>query len=131
MDVSRLTPGLKGRAQAIVDEARTARAQGSGSEAVFATPAMVALMEEAAVAATAAHLPDDTITLGTRVAIDHLAATPLGASVSATAELTAISGRTLTFSVTAYEDEKLIGQGTHIRAVVDRKRFLDRLAQNH
>lgn len=130
MNLSLLTPGLKGTAKALVDEARTARALGSGSEAVFATPAMVALMEEAAVAATAAQLPEGMITLGTRIAVDHLAATPLAARVTATAELIAISGRTLTFMVTAHEGAKLIGQGTHIRALVDRERFLDKLAQS-
>lgn len=127
MDLSGLTPGLSGTAEALVDSARTARALGSGTEAVFATPAMVALMEEAAVAATAAHLPAGTITLGTHIAVDHLAATAEGARVSALAELVAVSGRTLTFTVTAHEGDKLIGKGTHVRAVVERQRFLDKL----
>ncbi len=129
METSGLTPGLTGTAEAVVDDARTARALGSGSEAVFATPAMIALMEEAAVAATAKHLPDGSITLGTRIAVDHLAATEPGARVAATAELTDVSGRTLTFAVTAQEGGKLIGQGTHTRAVIERRRFLDKLAK--
>jgi fluoroacetyl-CoA thioesterase len=129
MDLSALTPGLQGTAETLVDASTTALALGSGSEAVFATPALVALMEQAAVAAIAPQLPAGAITLGTRIAVDHLAATAEGGHVTATAVLTAVTARTLTFSVTARDPDKLVGEGTHIRAVVDRQRFLDKLAQ--
>jgi fluoroacetyl-CoA thioesterase len=128
LDLTALTPGLTGHAETIVADAHTARAMGSGSEAVFATPAMVALMEQAAVAATADVLPAGLITLGTHIAVDHLAASRLGAHVSATARLIEISGRALTFSVEARDGQTTIGRGTHVRSVVEGQRFLDKLA---
>jgi fluoroacetyl-CoA thioesterase len=129
MDLSHLKPGIAGTATATVDAGRTAKALGSGSEDVFGAPALAALMEAAAVACVEADLPDGCISLGTRLAIDHLAATPVGASVSARAELTAIAGRNLEFSVTAHDDTKQIGRGVHTRAVVERTKFLAKLTR--
>lgn len=121
-----LRPGRSGEASLVVQEAQTARALGSGSEAVLATPALVALMEAAACAALGM-LQDGQISLGTRIDVEHLAATAVGAGVTARAELTAVEGRTLTFAITAHEGDKLIGRAGHTRALVDRARFLARL----
>lgn len=127
MSQTELRIGLSGEARTSVDDARTARAMGSGGEAVFATPAMVALMEAAAVATVERLLPAGHISLGTEINVEHVAATPLAAEVSARAELTAIEGRLLRFALTAHEGDKLIGRGSHVRAVVERARFLARL----
>lgn len=128
MDLFQLTTGSTGSAESLVDRPQTARALGSGTEEVFATPALVALMEAAAVACVDRHLPDGAISLGTQIAIEHVSASAVGAHVHARAELTAIDGRLLSFSLSAHEGDKLIGRGTHTRAVVDRKRFLEKLS---
>lgn len=128
MDLSQLKTGDTGSAEVIVDLPRTARALGSGTEEVFATPALVALMEAAAVTCIERHLPSGFISLGTQIAIEHLSASIVGARVSARADLTAIDGRQVSFSLSAHEGDKLIGRGTHIRAIVDRQRFLEKLS---
>jgi predicted thioesterase len=122
-----LQPGLMGEARRQVDTSNTALALGSGSEAVFATPAMVALMEEAAVAAVAPHLSAGETTVGIQLEIRHVAATPIGLQVWANAHLIAVHGRNLTFEVTAYDEVEPIGMGTHRRTVVDRARFMARV----
>lgn len=126
-ETSNLRAGLIAEASAIVNEARSAIALGSGSVPVFATPAMVALMEQAADRCAQAAIPDTSITLGTHIDVAHVAPTPLGGRVSARAEITAVEGRLIRFAVTAHEGEKIIGRGTHTRMVVDRERFLAKL----
>lgn len=128
MNLSHLKTGSYGTADVVVDASCTARTLGSGSEAVYATPAMIALMEAAAVACVEQALPTGCISLGTQIAVEHIAATAVGAHVMARAELTGIEGRMMHFSVTALEGEKLIGRGAHTRAVVDRERFLAKLS---
>lgn len=130
MDLSQLKPGLAGTASTTVDAAQTARALGSGGEEVFGTPALAALMERAAVACVERLLPVGRISLGTHLAIDHVAPSPVGATVSARAELIAHDGRSLQFSITAHQGDLEIGRAMHRRAVVDRERFLANLAQN-
>ncbi len=110
-----------------VTESNTAEFIGSGDMAVLATPAMVALMENAAMLAVATKIDDDQTTVGAHIATSHLKPSKVGAHVLAIAELTAIEGRKLTFSVKAYEGETLIGEGEHTRYVVNREKFLSKL----
>lgn len=126
-DVSGLKAGLSAEATAVVDDARSAITLGSGSVPVFATPAMIALMEQAADRCAQTELPPSSITLGTHIDVAHVAPTALGASVTARAEITAVDGRLIRFSVTAHEGSKTIGRGTHTRMIVDRQRFLAKL----
>ena len=124
-----VTPGLKGEASAAVSPANTARAMGSGTLEVFATPAMAALMEQAACTSLLPFLAPGQSSVGTGLTLSHLYATPVGLTVRAESEVTAVEGRTVTFRVAAYDDAGLIGQGTHQRAIVDEERFLSRAAQ--
>lgn len=101
----------------------TAIALGSGDVAVLATPRVVALSEEAAVAALAGSLPEGATTVGTNITLDHLAATGVGFSVTATATVTSVEGKQVSFSVEVRENDKLVARGTHTRLVVDRARF--------
>ncbi|RAI43512.1 thioesterase family protein [Rhodoplanes roseus] len=121
--------GLKGRAALVVGEEHTAVRVGSGGVTALATPVMVTLMEAAAVDAVAAALPEGQQSVGTRLDVDHRAATPLGMRVEAEAELVAIDGRSLTFRVTARDAVEVIGAGTHVRALIDTARFDQRLAK--
>lgn len=117
-------PGLRGTAHALVSAENTAAALGSGDLPVFGTPALVALAERAAVNALAPHLAPDETTVGTWIEIAHTAATPLGLAVRAEAELTAVEGRKLTFTVVAFDAQEKIGEGRHTRMRLDRQRFL-------
>ena len=112
----------------VVDTSVTARALGSGDLDVLATPAMIALMENAAMQAVAGALPEGATTVGGAIDCVHLKPSPVGRTVTATAEVTAVDGPKITFAITAHDGETLIGQATHTRFVVDRKRFLERLA---
>jgi predicted thioesterase len=120
--------GLTGEATVRVAPELTARHLGSGGVAVFATPEMVRLMERAAVNALASHLAPGQQSVGTIVNVRHLAATPLGATVTARAELVEQEGRQLTFRVSAHDGMDLIGEGTHQRALIDLARFEARVA---
>lgn len=119
-----LTVGLKGRAETVVTESNTAAAVGSGSLNVFATPMMAALMEAAAVDALAGHLEEGQSSVGTRMDLSHDSATPVGMRVRAEAELTAIEGRALTFTVTAFDEAGPIGEGTHVRFLIQVEKFM-------
>lgn len=121
-----LNIGLKGRAETTVTPENTAQAVGSGLVPVFATPYMIALMEGAAVNAVQATLAPDEGTVGTRLDVTHDAATPIGLKVWAEAELTAVEGRKLTFSVAAYDEREQIGGGTHERFVIKPEKFVAR-----
>lgn len=121
-----LNIGLKGRAETTVTPDNTAQAVGSGLVPVFATPYMIALMENAAVNAVQAALAPDEGTVGTRLDVTHDAATPIGLKVWAEAELTAVEGRKLTFAVAAYDEREQIGGGTHERFVIKPEKFLAR-----
>lgn len=124
--MSHLTPGLRGEARRIVTEDLTAERLGSGSVPVFGTPALLAMMEDAAVDAVRGAIEDGKTTVGVWAELDHLAASRVGASVRASAELTGIDGRILEFACRAYEGEKLIGRARHRRTIVDREKFLAR-----
>lgn len=118
--------GLVGEASRIVAESDLASAVGSGRLGVFGTPAMLALVELAAVNAVDHLLPDGSTTVGTHLDVRHLAPSPLGIEVRARAEVTAVEGRKLTFSVEAYDAVEKIAEGTHERFVADGARLLAR-----
>ena len=120
-----LAPGLVGNRTLRVTEGDTAAAVGSGDVAVLATPRVVALAEAASVAALAGALDAGRTSVGTRVELDHLAPSPVGAEVTASAELVEVSGRRLTFDVRVTQDGREVARGRLLRAVVDRARFAD------
>lgn len=120
--------GLRGQAQTTVAEGNTAIAVGSGTLPVFATPAMLALIEQAAWQSVAPYLDAGESTVGTLLQVSHDSATPPGLTVRAETELTAVEGRKLVFSVTASDDAGPIGQGTHERFLVYDEKFLARAA---
>ena len=119
--------GLRHESTLFVGEAHTASALGSGDMPVLATPAMLALMENAAMLAISDHLPEGCTTVGGHIASSHLRPTKMGETVRATAEVCAVEDRKITFSVEAYCGETLLGKGTHLRFVVEREKFLAKL----
>ena len=119
-----LQVGARGRAQCVVTEENTAAAVGSGLLPVFATPQMIALMENAAVNAVQAGLNEGEGTVGTHLDVSHDAATPVGMKVWAEAELTAVEGKKLTFAVKAFDEAGAIGGGIHERFIITVDRFL-------
>ncbi len=121
-----LTVGLVGEAATTVDASLLASSVDSGGLEVFSTPSLVALMENAARQAVEALLPTNQITVGVRIDVQHLAATPVGAQVRARAEVTQVEGRRLVFHVTAFDEQEKIGEGTHERMVVDPARLVAR-----
>ena len=118
--------GLKGHAETVVNEQNTAAAMGSGLLPVFATPAMLALMENAAAGSVQPFLDQGEGSVGTRLEVSHLAATPIGLPVLAESELVAVDRRKLRFTVRAWGGEELIGEGVHERFVIDNARFLEK-----
>lgn len=122
-----LEKGLSAQSRTTVSETDTALAAGSGDLPVFATPAMIALMENAAMRAVAPALPEGSTTVGTEMSVSHIKASGLGAEITASAVVTAVEGRRITFTVGARDAEGLIGEGTHVRVVVERERFLAKL----
>jgi fluoroacetyl-CoA thioesterase len=122
-----LAPGLIAELEQIVSDADTASRWGSGLVPVLSTPALVGLMEGAAVAALTGHLPGGQTTVGGRIDVHHLAATPVGMQVRARAELTSVIGRKLVFKIQAWDQVELIGEADHERIVVNEARFLDRV----
>lgn len=125
-----LTVGMRGEASLVVGEAQTAAAFGAGGVLVLGTPVMIGLMENAAWKLVQPELPEGESTVGTLVNVRHLAATPMGGHVIATAELTEIDGRRLVFRVSARDDTQLIGEGTHERFRIVLERFLARLPKS-
>lgn len=121
-----LTPGLNATVTLTVAEADLAVAMRSGDVPVLATPRVVALVEEATVAAVAAALAPDRTTVGTRVELEHLAPSPVGTTVAAQARLEAVEGRKLTFAVSVADGPTEVARGRVERVVVDRERFLAR-----
>jgi fluoroacetyl-CoA thioesterase len=121
-----LAIGLVGESATTVDVAKLASTVGSGGLEVFSTPALIALMENAARAAVEPLLPSDQTTVGVRVDIRHLAPSPPGEPVRARAELIEVDGRRLVFQVEAFDSRDQIGAGTHERMVVDPARLLAR-----
>lgn len=118
--------GMKGQAFAQVDREDTAKEVGSGALMVYATPCMVALMEGAACEAIEACLPEGQTSVGTALNIAHISATPVGHEVRAEAEVTAVEGKKITFSLAAYDEAGEIGHGTHTRVIVNSQKFLEK-----
>ena len=111
----------------VVEERHLACQVGSGDLRVLATPVMLALMENAAMLCVADQLDAESTTVGGHIAASHLKPTGIGHTVTATAELTAVEGRKLTFKVSASDEEGLIGEGEHLRFVVGRERFMSKV----
>lgn len=122
--MSAVTVGAEREERGTVTAENTARAVGSGSLAVLATPAMLALMERAAVNLLATMLPEGWTSVGTSLKVSHSSATPIGMGVRALAAITAVEGRTVRFDVAACDEAGEIGRGTHERVVVQGERFL-------
>jgi len=124
--MTQLTIGRTAERHLTVGERDTAVQWGSGNVRVLSTPHLIALMEGAAVDAVDPDLPAGQQTVGTRVDIEHLAATPVGGRVTARATLVSVDGRRLRFEVLAEDGAGLIGRGTHERVIVDVARFMAR-----
>ena len=118
--------GIKGLAEVDVVRENTAAAVGSGALEVFSTPSMVALMEKAALSSVQPYLDEGQGTVGTRLEISHLAASPIGAHITAESVLVEIDRRMLTFEVKAYADGELIGEGRHQRCIIMNERFMEK-----
>ena len=119
--------GLKHTSELKVTDAVTAVRMGSGDMPVLATPAMMALMENAAMLAVADDLPEGSTTVGGHIASSHLRPSKIGDVVRAVAEVTKVDGRKIEFKVSAYSGDVLLGEGTHLRIVVDRERFMSKI----
>jgi predicted thioesterase len=127
MLMSELIPGLAAELAHLVSDDDTASKWGSGLVPVFSTPALVGLMESAAVQALAGHLQPGQTTVGGHIDVRHLAATPVGMQVRARAELTAVEGRKLVFKIQAWDAVELIGEAEHDRFVIDEAKFVARV----
>ena len=121
--------GLKGEASTLVEKEDTAQYVGSGSLLVYATPCLAALMEGAACAAIEDVLPQGQTSVGTALNLEHLSATPVGLEVRASAEVTAVDGRIITFAITASDESGEIGRATHTRVLVNSEKFLEKTYQ--
>lgn len=119
--------GAAGGAEILVGDQHTAPHVGSGKVAVLATPVMVNLMEAAALDAAERFLPEGHQSLGTHLDVRHIAATPVGMKARARAEVVAVDGRRIHFKVEAWDERELIGDGTHVRVVVNVARFDERV----
>ena len=122
-----LQEGLTHTSELTVDEAVTAVKMGSGDMPVLATPAIMALMENAAMLAVADHLPEGCTTVGGHIASSHVKPSKLGDTVTATATVTRVEGKKIEFKVEAYCGDTLLGEGTHLRFIVDKEKFMSRL----
>lgn len=119
--------GLNHTSELTVTDAVTAVRMGSGDMPVLATPAMMALMENAAMLAVADELPEGSTTVGGHIASSHLRPSKIGEVVRAVAEVTKVDGRKIEFNVSAYSGDVLLGEGTHLRFIVDRERFMSKI----
>lgn len=120
---SNISPGLRAEVRRKVTPEITARHLGSGNVEVLATPAMIALMEQAAVQAVDPLLPPGQKTVGVAVDVKHMAPTPVGMEVRAVAELLEVDGRKLLFKVEAYDEKEKVGEGFHRRVIIDLEQF--------
>ncbi|MCI5613040.1 MAG: thioesterase family protein [Agathobacter sp.] len=118
-----LKEGITGHQETIVTVENTAKTMKSGTLDVFATPAMIALMEQTAYESVAGELEEGYGTVGTMLNVKHVSATPLGMKVTCESTLTKIDGRALTFEVKAFDERGLIGEGTHERFLVQNEKF--------
>ena len=121
-----ITVGMRGEVFTTAEREDTAKEVGSGDLLVYATPCMVSLMEGAACEAIAEALPESQTTVGTALNIEHISATPVGLDIRAEAEVTAVEGKVITFSVKAFDEAGEIGCGTHKRVIVNSQKFLEK-----
>jgi len=121
-----LKEGIKGTNEIIVTQELSAKNVGSGLLPVYATPSMIALMENTAFESVAQYLEEGCGTVGTSLNVKHVAATPIGMKVSCQTELIKVDGRALTFEVKAYDECGLIGEGTHERFIITEEKFLSK-----
>ena len=124
-----ITPGLVGEIEIVVEPRDTADAMGNPGVHVLATPRLVALCEDAAITAVQAHLHPGAGTVGTRIDVRHLAATPVGMRVRARAVVREVEGRRLLYDIEAHDEVEKIAEGTHERFQIDQARFLGRVAE--
>lgn len=124
--MSKLTPGITGEKSTAVTEDLTARVMGSGTLRVFATPAMIALIEGCCAESVEDLLDKGITSVGTELCIEHLAASPVGAGIVCKSRLEQADDRKLTFSVEVYDNAGLIGRGTHTRCTVKADRFVEK-----
>jgi len=128
MDMDTIIPlNIMERRSLIVEREHTAKELGSGSVEVLATPMLIALMEAAALDAVQGYLAEGWTTVGTRVEVEHMRATPLGGRVTAEATLIKRADRVLEFTVLAWDGFGAVGQGIHTRVLIDRDRFMAKL----
>lgn len=118
-----LEKGITGMLESIVTEEKTAKSMGSGELAVYATPAMIALMEETAYRSVASELEEGMGSVGTLMEVKHVSASPVGMKITCRSELLEVDGRKLTFKVEAYDEKGLIGEGIHERFVIVNEKF--------
>ena len=121
--------GIRGRADDVVSPSNTASAACSGALPVYGTPYMIALMEKAAWTSIAPYLTPGESTVGTRLDVAHLSATPIAMKVWAESEVTLVDGKRIELKVSAYDEKGLIGEGTHERFIVTDERFLAKTAR--
>lgn len=118
--------GIKGQKELIASMEHSASVVGSGGLEVFSTPSMIALMENTAAGSLAPHLEEGQGSVGTAVNIKHIAATPLGMKVTCESEIIEIDRKRILFSVKAYDEKGLIGEGTHERFIIDNEKFMNK-----
>ena len=121
--------GIRNQREAVVTEAVTAERVGSGMLPVYATPCMIALMEQTCAESVQPFVGEGEGTVGTSIDIKHVKATPVGMKVRCESILKEVNGKKLVFEVQVYDEKGLIGTGTHKRAVIDNQKFMDALAQ--
>ncbi|HQO50070.1 MAG TPA: thioesterase family protein [Bacteroidales bacterium] len=119
-----ITKGIKGEHHLMVTDENTATRYGSGLVDVFATPAMIALMEQTSLQSIAWLLPHDKTSVGTEVCVKHLRATPVGHKLRCESRVTEVQGRKVIFEVSVWDDQILVGHGSHTRMVVDKEKFM-------
>ena len=124
-----LEVGVRGRADDVVSNSNTAAAACSGALTVYGTPYMIGLMEKAAWTSIAPHLAPGESTVGTKLNVVHVSATPLGMKVWAESEVTLVDGKRIELKVSAYDERGLIGEGTHERFIINDDRFLAKTAR--
>ena len=127
--MSELNRGVRGTQEELVTEKTVARALGSGGLAVYSTPSMITLMEYTALESVTPFLPEGSSTVGTRIDIKHLAATPIGMRVRCETELIEIDRRRLVFLCRVFDEAGLIGEGTQERFIVDNEKFMEKTQQ--
>ncbi len=130
MELEHLT-GLEYSFETVVDDSITASSVGSGGIDVLSTPSMILLFEQASMDAVQSSLPEGYTTVGIKVDIEHLSATPVGETVTARATVKEVDGRRIVYCVTASDEHGIIGEGTHIRFVINLDRFMKKLSERN